>query len=91
MLFLTVSPVDEHSGLDSFRIVGTITVSTLTAIFNEEGGEPGEMATRLMKAIVRCSGCGWAMDVSHMRRRKHFAGKDAAGHARHIRNRHLFS
>ncbi|NTF33525.1 hypothetical protein [Rhizobium skierniewicense] len=43
MLFLTVSPMDEHSGLDSFRIVGTITVSTVTAIFNEEDGEPGEL------------------------------------------------
>jgi hypothetical protein len=42
--------IDERSGLDPFRIVGMITVSTFTVIFNEEDGESEEVATRLLQA-----------------------------------------
>lgn len=42
--------IDERSGLDPFRIVGTITASTFTVIFNKQDGEPGEIAKRLLQA-----------------------------------------
>lgn len=42
--------IDEHSGLDPFRIDGTLAVSTLTVIFNEEAGHPAEVAARLLAA-----------------------------------------
>lgn len=42
--------IDEHSGLDPFRMVGTITVSTFTVIFNAEDDAPAEVAARLLQA-----------------------------------------
>lgn len=42
--------IDERSGLDPFHMAGTIAVSTITVIFNEEDGEPEEVATRLLQA-----------------------------------------
>lgn len=42
--------IDERSGLDPFHMAGTIAVSTITVIFNEEAGHPAEVAARLLAA-----------------------------------------